>query len=79
VLSPQGFLDAAQLVDAFAALNYSKHKHLDARCVQDVLESKGFLVPVTTEAPCQDRERLPPVTKVAKSSAVITRQLPETG
>ena len=41
---------AARLVDAFATLNYSKHKHLDAQCVQEFLEGKGVLVPVTTEA-----------------------------
>ena len=60
-LKPQEFLEVAELVDAFATLNYSKHKHLDAHCVQEVLESKGLLVPVTTEASFQsrDRQRLP--------------------
>jgi hypothetical protein len=76
-LTPEGFLEVAQLVDAFATLNYSKHKHLDADSVQAVLESKGLLVPVTTEASCRDRERLSPAG--GKSTAVITRQLPETG
>ncbi len=80
VLEPRGFLEVAKLVDAFAALNYSKHKHLDARCVQDVLESKGLLVPVTTEVSFQsrDRRRLP-LRMQGKSNATITRQLPETG
>jgi hypothetical protein len=41
---------ATRLVDAFVTLNYSKHKHLDAQCVQEFLEGKGLLVPVTTEA-----------------------------
>ena len=60
-LTPQGFLEVAKLVDAFATLNYSKHEHLDAHGVQDVLESKGLLVPVTTEVSFQsrDRQRLP--------------------
>jgi LAGLIDADG endonuclease len=49
-LTPREFLDAATSVDAFATLNYSKKKHIDARCVERFLESKGFLVPVTTEA-----------------------------
>ena len=48
--SPLEFLEMARLVDAFATLNYSKHKHLDALCVQAFLESTGLLVPVTTEA-----------------------------
>src|SRR5260370_24197232 len=62
VLEPQGFLEVAKLVDAFATLNYSKHKHLDAHGVQDVLESKGLLVPVTTEA------------KLPRSRASVTPQ-----
>jgi len=32
------------------ALNCSKHKYLGARCAKELLESKGLLVPVTTEA-----------------------------
>ncbi len=56
--TPQEFLAASRLVDSFAALNYSKKKHLDARCVEEFLESKGFLVPVTTEASCRDRSQL---------------------
>jgi len=59
-LTPEGFLEIAKLIDAFATLNYSKHKHLDAPCVQEVLESKGLLVPVTTEANCQDHVPLVP-------------------
>ena len=48
--SPDGFLAAAKLVDAFAALNYSKNKRIDAQDVERFLGSKGRLVPVTTEA-----------------------------
>jgi len=79
-LTPEGFLEMARAVDAFAALNYSKRKHLDAYCVQELLESKGLLVPVTTEVlfraeiasdyHCECK---------GKSNATITRQLPETG
>ena len=76
-VTPEEFLERAKFVDAFATLNYSKHKHLDARSVQELLESKGLLVPVTTEAKCRDRERLP--LRGGKTIAVITRQLPETG
>ncbi len=78
-LTPQGFLEVAKLVDAFATLNYSKHKHLDAHCVQDVLESKGLLVPVTTEANLPRSRATVTPTDGGKSSAVITRRLPETG
>jgi hypothetical protein len=49
-VTPEEFLERAKFVDAFAALNYSKRKHLDASAVREVLESKGLLVPVTTEA-----------------------------
>ena len=48
--TPAGFLESAKLVDAFATLNYSKHKQIDAVCVEEFLNSKGLLVPVTTEA-----------------------------
>jgi len=41
VRTPEGFFAIAQLVDAFATLNYSKHKHLDAQCVREFLEGKG--------------------------------------
>ncbi len=49
-LTPQEFVEACKLIDSFATLNYSKKKHIDAKCVASFLESKGFLVPVTTEA-----------------------------
>jgi hypothetical protein len=48
--TPDGFLAAAKQVDAFATLNYSKNKRLDATSVERLLRSKGLLVPVTTEA-----------------------------
>ena len=58
-LTPEEFLAAAEVVDQFATLNYSKKKHIDSRCVATLLESTGLLVPVTTEAECRDRARLP--------------------
>ncbi len=48
--APREFLDNARLVDAFASLNYSKRKFIDATRVETFLDSKGLLVPVTTEA-----------------------------
>ena len=44
------FLETAQVVDAFATLNYSKRKHINSSCVEAFLNGKGLLVPVTTEA-----------------------------
>jgi hypothetical protein len=79
VLSPEEFLECARLVDAFATLNYSKRKLIDAKCVESFLNGKGLLVPVTTEAflaKRRDHERL---LTASKSSAVITRQLLERG
>jgi hypothetical protein len=59
-LNAREFLEAAKLVDAFAALNYSKKKHIDAQCVEAFLSGKGLLVPVTTEVfDNRDRARLP--------------------
>ena len=78
-LSPREFLETAQVVDAFVTLNYSKQKRIDAACVASFLRGKGLLVPVTTEAfvPRSSAK----VTRQArgKSTATITRQLPETG
>ena len=71
--------ETAQVVDAFATLNYSKRKHINSSCVEAFLNGKGLLVPVTTEAfvPRSSAK----VTRQArgKSTATITRQLPETG
>jgi LAGLIDADG endonuclease len=64
-LSPEEFLEAALLVDAFATLNYSKKKLIGASSVDEFLHSKGLLVPVTTEAEYRDHERLPLNTEVA--------------
>ena len=50
VLRPEEFLECARLVDAFATLNYSKRKLIDAECVEGFLNGRGLLVPVTTEA-----------------------------
>jgi intein-encoded DNA endonuclease-like protein len=44
------FLDLAEKVDSFAALNYSKKKVNNAAKLRDFLISKGLLVPVTTES-----------------------------
>ncbi len=61
-LTPQEFLETAQVVHAFAALNYSKRKRIDATRVASFLSGgKGLLVPVTTEA------------LVPRSSATATR------
>ena len=57
VRTPEEFIEIAKLVDAFATLNYSKRKFIDARCVEQHLTSKGLLVPVTTEALCEPRSR----------------------
>ncbi len=50
VRTPEKFFEIAKLVDAFATLNYSKRKTINATCVGAYLGSKGLLVPVTTEA-----------------------------
>jgi hypothetical protein len=78
-LSPEEFLEAASLVDTFAALKYSKTKLIDATSVEKFFESKGLLVPVTTEATLPRSLAIPLELSSGKSSAVITRQLPETG
>ena len=78
-LTPREFLETAQLVDAFATLNYSKRKHIDAVCVEEFLHGKGLLVPVTTEAFVPRSSATATSTNNGKSSATITRQLPETG
>jgi len=75
--SPEAFLESARLVDAFATLNYSKRKIVNAECVEAYLSSKGLLVPVTTEALYEPRSHA--ATETGKSSAVITRQLLERG
>jgi hypothetical protein len=54
--TPGDFVEAAKLVDAFATLNYSKRKVIDAGCVEAYLRSKGLLVPVTTEAFLPERQ-----------------------
>ena len=48
--TPEEFLDLAAKVDSFATLNYSKKKTNDAARLRDFLNSKGLLVPVTTES-----------------------------
>src|SRR5207302_1055226 len=49
-VTAEEFIESAKLVDAFATLNYSKRKVIDAACVETHLNGKGLLVPVTTEA-----------------------------
>ena len=78
-LSPREFLEIARLVDAFATLNYSKKKHIDAACVESFLNGKGLLVPVTTEAVMPRSPATVTESLSGKFSAAITRQLPETG
>jgi hypothetical protein len=56
--SPEDFIECAKLVDAFATLNYSKRKVINAECVQAYLSGKGLLVPVTTEALSQSRDHM---------------------
>jgi LAGLIDADG endonuclease len=61
-VTPERFRESAKLVDAFATLNYSKRKLIDAECVETYLNGKGLLVPVTTEAfksERRDHEQLP--------------------
>ena len=43
--SPEEFLQWAELVESFQALNYSKNRKHLARNVRQVLESKGHLGP----------------------------------
>jgi hypothetical protein len=77
-MTAEEFLESAKSVDAFATLNYSKRKVIDAMCVENFLHSKGLLVPVTTEAFTSERRdhvQLPQ----GKSDAMITRQLLERG
>ena len=76
--TPEGFLESAKLVDAFATLNYSKRKQIDARCVEELLNSKGLLVPVTTEA-MMLRSHATTAENGSKSDVAITRQLLERG
>jgi hypothetical protein len=79
-LTPARLVELAKAVDAFAVLNYSKRKVLDATCVEQHLVSMGLLVPVTTEALSEPRSRATASRYPrGKSTAVITRQLPETG
>ena len=69
--TPNEFLDSAKLVDAFATLNYSKRKVIDAACVATFLGGKGLLVPVTTEALCEPRSS---ATAIANSEANLSRR-----
>ena len=48
-LEPQNFVSMAKCVDEFSTLNYSKKKQHNAVRVLQVLESKGYSIPVTTE------------------------------
>ena len=47
--SPQEFLGLAKLVDSYATLNYSKKKTNNAKKLEDFLNRKGLLTPVTTD------------------------------
>ena len=48
--TPEKFLELAKLVDSYARLNYSKKKTNSAIKVQEFLNRKGLLTPVTTES-----------------------------
>ena len=76
--TPEELLAIARMVDAFATLNYSKKKRISAQDVEILLRSKGFLVPVTTEA--FDAEIAVTAAKTSgKSNTAIIRQLLQTG
>lgn len=47
---PEEFLELAAKVDSFATLNYSKKKTNNVAKLKNFLNSKGLLVPVTTES-----------------------------
>ncbi len=47
--SPEQLLRLAKLVDSYAHLNYSKKKTNDAVKVEEFLNRKGLLIPVTTD------------------------------
>ena len=78
-ITPEGFLECAKLVDAFATLNYSKRKVIDAACVEAYLNGRGLLVPVTTEAFLKAEIAGDCREKHGKVNATITRQLLERG
>jgi len=48
--SPEQFLGLAKLVDSYAILNYSKKKINNAVKVEEFLNRKGLLIPVTTDS-----------------------------
>jgi len=48
--TPEKFLELAKKVDSFATLNYSKKKINSALEVEQFLNNKGLLTPVTTES-----------------------------
>ena len=75
--TPQELLAAAQMVDSFSTLNYSKKKQINAASVEAYLDSMGFLVPVTTEADEAENDVIAATS--GKSTALFTRQLLETG
>lgn len=48
--TPEKFLELAKKIDSFATLNYSKKKINNALKVEQFLNNKGLLTPVTTES-----------------------------
>ena len=48
--TPEEFVSLAKLVDSYAILNYSKKKINNANKVEDFLNKKGLLIPVTTDS-----------------------------
>ena len=48
-LQPEEFVKMAKCVDEFSTLNYSKKKLHNEKLVRQLMESKGYTFPVTTE------------------------------
>ncbi len=48
--TPEQLIKLAKLVDSYAVLNYSKKKTNDATKVEEFLNRKGLLTPVTTDS-----------------------------
>ena len=48
--TPEKFMSLAKLVDSYASLNYSKKKINNAKKVEEFLNRKGLLIPVTTDS-----------------------------
>ena len=56
--TPEEFLSFAKMVDSYTVLNYSKKKTNNASKVEDFLNRKGLLTPVTTDSCNKDEMAL---------------------